>query len=198
MRILNAEYFKGTFEPENRGMSNIPEVCFIGRSNVGKSSMINTLVMQKVARTSSTPGATRMVNLYSIDYEYRGVRQQLIFSDFPGFGYSKVSKSTYMSWKKIIERYIVGNKFIRRLIWIFDVRRDMDALDEMLMEWIKDRGIDFTLVLTKIDKESRQNVAKKRDLFMKIFGDDKVFIFSSKDGYGRKELLSHIFSIADT
>jgi GTP-binding protein len=197
MRILNAEYVKGTLELENRGMSNIPEVCFIGRSNVGKSSMINTLVMQKVARTSSTPGATRMVNLYKIFYEFKGIKKWVLFSDFPGFGYSRVAKSTYMSWKKIIERYIMGNKFIRRLIWIFDVRRDMDALDEMLMEWIKDRGIDFTLVLTKIDKESRQNVAKKRDLFMKIFGDDKVFVFSSKDGYGRKELLSHIFSIIE-
>jgi GTP-binding protein len=197
MKILSAEYVKGTLELENRGMSNIPEVCFIGRSNVGKSSMINTLVMKKVARTSSTPGATRMVNLYKIFYEFKGIKKWVLFSDFPGFGYSKVSKGTYMSWKKIIERYIMENKFIRRLIWIFDVRRDMDALDEMLMEWIKDRGIDFTLVLTKIDKESRQNVAKKREMFGKVFRNNSIFVFSSKDGYGRKELLSHIFSIIE-
>jgi len=197
MKILSAEYVKGTFEPENRGMSNIPEVCFIGRSNVGKSSMINTLVMQKVARTSSTPGATRMVNLYKISYEFKGIKKWVLFSDFPGFGYSKVSKGTYMSWKKIIERYIIGNKFIRRLIWIFDVRRDLDELDNILIEWLKDNRIPFSFVITKIDKATRNETASKKAQFNKVFGLENVFVFSAKSGDGRKELLSHIFTVVE-
>ncbi len=198
MRILNAEYVKGTLEPENRRMSNIPEVCFIGRSNVGKSSMINTLVMQKVARTSSTPGATRLINLYSIDYEYRGVRQQLIFSDFPGFGYSKVSKVMQQNWQKMIEGYIERNKNIKRIIWVYDARREFDNLDEMLLEWFFDRKLHFTLVLTKTDKESRNFVDIKKRLSRQWIGEGEIFTFSAKTGEGRKELLSHIFSTADT
>ena len=171
-----------------------PEICFIGRSNVGKSSMINKLLAQRIARTSSTPGATQVINLYEVLYEHGRQRQRIIFSDFPGFGYSKVSKKIYRGWEAMIENYINANKLIKRLIWVYDVRRKIDETDNMLIDWMSDNNLDFTLVLTKIDKVSRNDVYAKRLIFEKLFGDGRVFVFSSKDGYGRIELLSHIVS----
>ncbi len=195
MKILDAQYVKGILVPERKDMYNIPEICFLGRSNVGKSSMINTLLMRKVARTSSTPGATRMINLYRVQYEAKGSKKWIMFSDFPGFGYSKVSKTTYQSWEKLIEGYVLENTCIRRLIWVFDIRRDMDTLDKTLIEWIEDNRLDVSLVLTKADKESSNVVAKRKALFSNYVENSQIFVFSSKDGTGRKELLSHILTV---
>jgi GTP-binding protein len=193
MKILTAQYLKGVTSPEGSLSESLPEVCFIGRSNVGKSSMINKLVTHKVAKTSSTPGATRIINLYKISYEFLGGRRSIIFSDFPGFGYAKVSRETYGGWQEMIETYISQNSRIEKLIWVYDVRRNIDELDKALIDWIFSLRLDFTLVLTKIDKETRNNVMNKKRLFSGYFGESRVFTFSAKDGYGRKELLSHIF-----
>jgi GTP-binding protein len=197
MRILNAEYLKTIAGQENREGMPIHEVCFMGRSNVGKSSLINALVGRKIARTSSTPGATRSINLYKVHYEYGGTRKWLILSDFPGFGYSKVPKGTYDTWERLVEGYIVANPSIRRLLWIFDVRREPDRLDEMLIEWLTYRRLSYTTVVTKIDKVGHSYVAQKKEYLRRALGCDDIFLFSSKDGYGRKELLSHIFSLIE-
>ena len=166
----------------------------MGRSNVGKSSMINKLVMQKVAKTSSTPGATKAINLYKVYYESGGARKSMIFSDFPGFGYAKVPKETYRGWQGMIETYVSSNSRIEKLVWVYDVRRDIDdstgrsSTGFFPFSWI------FAVALTKIDKETRNNISHKRRLFSGYFGESRVFAFSAKDGQGRKELLSHIFS----
>jgi GTP-binding protein len=195
MKILNAQYIKSVAGFEDRMQLEQPEICFIGRSNVGKSSMINKLVMQKVARTSSTPGATRMINIYKIQYEFDKERKSLIFSDFPGFGYAKVSKKTYQGWQGMIEGYINKNRFIKRLIWVYDVRRDIDEIDGNVIDWIGRTRLDFTMAITKIDKVSKNDMSAKKRLFEHNFGNDNVFLFSSRDGYGRDELLRHILSI---
>ncbi len=96
----------------------------------------------------------------------------------------------------MIDGYIRKNNFIRRLIWVYDVRRDTDELDNNVMRWIVSTGHNFTMVITKIDKVSKNEAFQKKRLFEKNFGNDRVFIFSSKDGYGREILLSHIFNIA--
>ncbi len=192
MKILSARYLKGVICPERSLKRKTPEIAFVGRSNVGKSSMINSLVAQKVARTSSTPGATRLINLYLIEYERGGLRQQAIFSDFPGFGYAKVPKEAQQGWQKMIEGYIEDNKEIKRVIWVYDVRREPDYLDEMLMEWFLDRKLPFSVVLTKTDKESKGFAANKKRLFRQYVKKSEVFVFSAKTGEGRKELLAHI------
>ena len=192
MKILNAEYIKGVTRPDETADETVPEVSFIGRSNVGKSSMINRLVMRKVAKTSSTPGATRIINLYKVLYELGGGRKWMVFSDFPGFGYAKVSKEMYKGWEAMIGGYIAENRRIRDLIWVYDVRRDIDDLDKALIDWVFSLELEFSVVLTKIDKETRSNVMKKKMLFSRYFGESRVLTFSAKDGYGRKELLSHI------
>ena len=194
MKILTAEYLKSVTRPDNISGESLPEICFVGRSNVGKSSMINKLVMQKVAKTSSTPGATRAINLYKVLYEFQGGRRSMMFSDFPGFGYAKVSRETYKSWQGMIETYISQNTRIEKLIWVYDVRRDIDDLDRTLIDWVFSLQLDFAVALTKIDKDTRNNVTNKKRLFSRYFGESRVFVFSAKDGYGRKELLSHIFS----
>jgi len=194
MKILEAQFIMSVNNYRERKQFDIGEVCFIGRSNVGKSSAINALVNRKIARISSTPGATRMINLYKVHYEYEAKKDWLIFSDFPGFGYSKVSKGTYEGWMDSVERYIQENIHIKRLIWIFDVRRDPDRLDDMLVQWMTYIRIGFTVVLTKVDKETRNNRGRKRDIFEKYVKNSPVFLFSSKDGYGKEELLSHILT----
>jgi GTP-binding protein len=192
MKILTAKYIGSIAGPGEKEILDEPEVSFIGRSNVGKSSMINRLVMQKVARTSSTPGATRMINLYEVFYEVDGVRERLIFSDFPGFGYAKASKKVSRGWQELIESYITASRSIKRLIWVYDVRREIDELDKALIEWLRSLKLDFTLVLTKTDKVNSSAASTKKKSFEKLFGEKRVFGFSSKDGCGRTELLSHI------
>ena len=193
MKILGAQYLKSVTSPDKSLQGKMPEISFVGRSNVGKSSMINSLAMRKIAKTSSTPGATKLVNLYQIDYESGGKRQQIIFSDFPGFGYSKVSKAMQQGWQKMIEGYIEGNNAIQRIIWVYDVRREPDDLDDMLLEWFFDRKLPFSVVLTKTDKESRSYAANKKRLFRQYVKKDiEILIFSAKTGEGRKELLAHI------
>jgi len=194
MKILSAEYLTTIVTPEKREFIKIPEVCFIGRSNVGKSSLINRLVMRKIARTSSTPGATKAINLFKIHYEFNELRKWVIFSDFPGFGYAKVSKSTYRSWESMINTYITKNPSIQRVTWIFDIRRDPDVLDKTVLEWIRHSQIPFSIILTKSDKENRSFGLGKKDKLGKEFQTNDIFIFSAKDGYGREGVLSHFFT----
>ncbi|OPY70593.1 MAG: putative GTP-binding protein EngB [Syntrophorhabdaceae bacterium PtaU1.Bin034] len=192
MRIIDASFFRSLTEVGQRKSVLLPEVCFIGRSNVGKSTLINSLALRKIARTSSTPGATRLINLYNIRWESQGQKKNTVFSDFPGFGYSKVSKIIYENWQVMVEGYMLRNECLKRVLWLFDIRRDFDQLDEMLLEWLRENQLAFSLVLTKADKESRSRSLQKKQAFRRLLGSEDVFLFSSKDGYGRKELLSHV------
>jgi len=192
MRILNAEFVKSIVVYEGAGNDALPEICFIGRSNVGKSSMINNLVARKIARTSSTPGATKLINIFNINYESRMVKKALCFSDFPGFGFSKVSRAVSRSWQEMIENYILKNKKIRTIIWLFDIRREIDELDEMLIEWLLENNLNFCVVLTKCDKETQGAIVKKKRLFETYLKNRDVFTYSSKTGLGKKEILSYM------
>ncbi len=195
MRIIDASFLKSLTKAGDRKGIPLPEICFVGRSNVGKSSLLNTLVARKIARTGSTPGATRLINLYGVRSESKGRRNEMIFSDFPGFGYSKVSKGIYENWQTMVEGYMIGNEWIRRVFWAFDIRRSFDDLDRMLLEWLNDNGLAFSLVLTKADKEGRDGRARARLSFQQLLGMEKVFPFSAKDGSGRKDLLDHIAEV---
>ncbi|MGA2110367.1 MAG: ribosome biogenesis GTP-binding protein YihA/YsxC [Syntrophorhabdales bacterium] len=195
MRIIDARFLKSLTKAGDRKGISLPEICFVGRSNVGKSSLLNALVGRKTARTGSTPGATRLINLYGVRSESNGRRNEMIFSDFPGFGYSKVSKGIYENWQAMVEGYMIGNEWIRRVFWAFDIRRSFDDLDRMLLEWLNDNGLAFSLVLTKADKEGRDGQARALLSFQRLLGMEDVFLFSAKDGSGRKELLAHIGDI---
>ena len=192
MRILDAGFVKSvTAISQRKGLPD-REICFIGRSNVGKSSLLNGLSMRKIARTSTTPGATRLINLYRIRFEQDGKKREALFSDFPGFGYSKVARTVYENWQSMIEGYMIGNELIRLVLWVLDVRRDFDDLDRMLLEWLEENRLPFSVVLTKADKEGRGKSLEKKQNLQRIIGDRSVFLFSSKDGTGRRELLAHL------
>lgn len=195
MRIIDAKYVKSVSSPGEVQFNAAAEICFIGRSNVGKSSLINALVTQRVARTSSRPGATRMINIYKVLYESLGKRDWIIFSDFPGFGYAKVSRSMALDWQKMVEGYLPANERIKRIIWLLDVRRDFDDLDLMLAQWLHSKQLPFTPVLTKVDKETQGNIAKKVRSYEQFFNGQKAYLFSSRTGYGKKELLAHMRQI---
>ncbi|MHB8108428.1 MAG: ribosome biogenesis GTP-binding protein YihA/YsxC [Syntrophorhabdaceae bacterium] len=197
MRILNANYEKSVSSPAEVSQENLPEICFVGRSNVGKSSLINILVNQRVARTSSRPGATRMINIYKVSYEIMGLRKVAIFSDFPGFGYARVSRDMALSWQKMVENYLPNNPRIKDIIWLFDVRRDPDELDRMMLDWLVAKDIPFTPVLTKIDKETQGNIMRKSRAFGMFLEGRDLNRFSAKTGYGKKELIAHISGVLE-
>ncbi len=195
MRIIDARYIKSVRAAKDAEVGDLPEICFVGRSNVGKSSLINALAAQRVARTSSRPGATRMINIYKVLYESRGRRGWVIFSDFPGFGYARVSREMAREWRRMVEGYLLTNDRIRRIVWLFDVRRDPDNLDSMLVEWFLAKRLPFSPVLTKVDKETQGNIARKRRSFEAFLNGARAHLFSSRTGHGKKELLLHISDV---
>lgn len=159
---------------------SLPEVAFVGRSNAGKSSLINTLLKRKIARTSSTPGRTQGLCFFK-------VRNNLIFVDFPGFGYAKTSKTLREQWADLAEQYYSSRRTLRGAVWIYDIRRDPDRLDHQMKEWLQHHEKPFCLVLTKCDhlkrgewKERQKKIAEALEI-----PENHVVIFSSKtqEGY---------------
>lgn len=194
MRIIDASFTKSVTELAQRRNIGLPEICLVGRSNVGKSSLLNTLTGRKIARTGSTPGVTRLINLYTVTSEGEGKKRSFLLSDFPGFGYSKVSQGMYEGWQTMVENYMTHNEWIRHVLWIFDIRRTFDRLDTMLLSWLRTQGLGFSLILTKADKEGRGKTLQQEHAFKGLLGREEVIAFSSKDGYGKSRLLSHIGS----
>lgn len=192
MKILGAEFLKSIVNEREKKFGELPEIAFIGRSNVGKSSLINCLLMRKIARTSSLPGATRTINLYRVEYEHMAKRRSAIFSDFPGFGYTALPRFIYERWERMIDSYVSNNPMVRRIIWVLDIRRNFDALDELTWRWLESKEIPFSFAVTKIDKVSKDEMRLRKDKFLNIIGDIPVFFVSAKERTGRKELLVHL------
>jgi len=160
-----------------------PEVAFVGKSNVGKSSLINAMLGRKrLARTSGTPGKTRTINFF-------GVEDKLYFVDLPGYGYAKVSKSESAKWGSMVEGYLKARPPLKRIFLLIDIRHEPGANDLMLYEWFKHYELPFTLVATKADKLSRNAVQKHLAVIRKALGADAPPIaFSSETRAGRDEL----------
>lgn len=168
----------------------LPEIAFVGRSNAGKSSLINTLVGQRIARTSSTPGRTQGLIFFQ-------VRPNLTFVDFPGFGYAKTSKSIRESWGKLAEFYYAERHTHRLTLWIYDIRRNPDELDFQMLEWLRSAEKPFLIALTKCDQlkkpqwdERRLAIAEQLDLPSEI-----LIPCSSKTKEGIKKLWREIEQI---
>jgi len=133
---------------------SLPEVAFVGRSNAGKSSLLNTLAGQKIARTSSTPGRTQGLCFFKVD--------SLIFVDFPGFGYARVSKQTRLDWGELADGYYSLRKTLRRTVWIYDIRREPDPLDFQMKDWLEAKGKPYLVALTKSDRLKRGEWENRR------------------------------------
>ncbi|HEX9972609.1 MAG TPA: ribosome biogenesis GTP-binding protein YihA/YsxC [bacterium] len=149
MKINSAEFIGSFAKLDQIPKQRLPEVAFSGRSNVGKSSLINCLVnRKKLALTSSTPGKTRLLNYYSVNDAFYLV-------DLPGFGYAKVAQQERQAWKKLIESFFVNSKFLNGVIHIIDSRHGLTTLDHELVDWLADLKLPLLLVATKTDKLQR-------------------------------------------
>jgi GTP-binding protein len=162
-----------------------PQVAVSGRSNVGKSSLLNKLVGQrKLAKVSSTPGKTRALNFFLIDEKYYLV-------DLPGYGYAKVSKSIKDEWGKLIEQYLNEEKRIAGMVFLLDCRRDPAEEDLQLLSWLADRGLPVMLVITKADKLGRDKLSQKMRQVEAELGLPSI-AFSAVTGLGKEQLTSAI------
>jgi GTP-binding protein len=167
-----------------------PEIAFLGRSNVGKSSLLNTLVGEKAARVSQTPGRTRAINFFALLDASQ--RRRLVFADLPGYGYAKVSKSLSAGWPEFIEPYLAIRSTLRLCVCLVDANVPAQQSDRQLMYWLRAAGREFVVAATKIDRLSgngrtRNLLALKLDLDV-----DEVLPVSAKTGYGVKELWARI------
>jgi GTP-binding protein len=163
-----------------------PAVVFAGRSNAGKSSLINCLTGQRhLARTSNTPGRTREIIYFAIDEIYH-------FVDLPGYGYAKIAESERQRWKPMMEVFFKRAEGLRLVVMILDVRRDPNADDLQMLDWLEARGLPYIFAVTKCDKLSRSQVAKRLKELQKVLGleDDSALVpVSSQTGYGIGDLL---------
>ena len=167
-----------------------PEFAFVGRSNVGKSSLINALMMRKsFARTSSEPGKTQTINFYRITAE-----QDLYFVDLPGYGYAKVSKITQEKWAKMIEKYLKTSQMLKAVFLLVDIRHEPSAGDKAMYSWLKARGFtDVIVIATKSDKISRGQIPSHLKVIREALGmgkNDLLIPFSSENKSGREEVYS--------
>ena len=189
MKIKEAEFIKSAPTLEQCPTSNFPEFAFAGRSNVGKSSLINYLTHhKKLARTSSEPGRTRMLNYYLIN-------KSMYFVDLPGYGYAKVSRATRNAWQREMKRYLSDREQLRAIIQVVDIRHDAGPLDLEMAEKIREIGVPWLLVVTKADKISKSSQQQQVAKIAKTLGMDnknRIFLVSSEKQFGEESLLNEL------
>jgi len=174
--------------PEN----DKPEIAFAGKSNVGKSSLINSLINRKsLARTSSSPGKTQTINYYNIN-------DALYFVDLPGYGYAKTAEVVREKWGKMVERYLMSSKQLKLIFLLIDIRHEPSQNDKNMYEWILFHGFMPVIIATKMDKINRSQIAKHIKMIKEGLGassETKIFPFSSLSKQGKDELWNYIVSV---
>ncbi len=194
MKIKSAVFAISNTEHKKCPTGDLPEYAFIGRSNVGKSSLINMLTEQKkLAKTSGRPGKTQLINHFLINEEWYIV-------DLPGYGYAKVSKSSREKFEKFISEYLTQREQLLNVFVLLDSRLDPQQIDLEFMNWCGEKQIPFAMVFTKIDKLSssalQKNMAKYKKEMQKYWEElPPVFTTSSESGFGREKILNYIEQI---
>ena len=164
------------------------EIAFLGRSNVGKSSLINSLLGTKVAHVSATPGRTRAINFFGIYTSAKQLEPEMIFSDLPGYGYARISRQISSEWPKFIEPYLAERQTLRLCISIVDANVPPQTSDRQLIEWLKDAGRDFLVVATKSDRLSANKLRNALTLLRREHQIENILAYSAKTGGGKAEL----------
>jgi GTP-binding protein len=170
---------------------SLPEVAFLGRSNVGKSSVINTLTGDKIARTSSTPGRTRSINFFEVRWPGKP-QPEVIFADLPGYGYAKLSREISEEWPKFIEPYLNDRSTLALCVALVDVNVPPQASDRQLLDFLNASGRDFLLIATKSDRLSNNQLRNALKVFTDAYPAAPVIPFSAKTGAGRDEVWKKI------
>ena len=195
MKVKSASYIGSAVKKEQYPLEGKPEIAFVGRSNVGKSSLINTLVNRRgLVKTSGTPGKTRMINFFDVNGELNMV-------DLPGYGYAAVSKSMKEEWAGLIEGYLKERQELQLVVQLIDIRHEPTVLDVQMYSWLQNSGVPYLLVATKADKIAKgkrinhlTSIKKK----LALPSDSKVISFSSVSGEGKAEIWKVIMdSISD-
>lgn len=185
MNVNNVLLAAVAVKREQYPTDQLPEVAFAGKSNVGKSSLINTMINRKaLARTSQNPGKTRTINFYNVE-------NQLYFVDLPGYGYAKAPKTEKEKWGKMIESYLLKRQELRSIILLVDIRHEPGENDIMMYEWLKHYGHNIIIVATKSDKIKRSQLDKHKKMLATAFGlgkEDILLPFSSESKAGKDEL----------
>ena len=189
MKITSAQFIKSAVWPPQYPPAIMPEIAFVGRSNVGKSSLMNTLVGRKnLAKTSNTPGRTQLINFFTVN-------ETISFVDLPGYGFAKVPRSVKKDWGDMMEAYLRERQSLCLVIFILDIRRDPNADDLSLRDWLDHYRIPYLYILTKSDKLSNnQAIARKRAIekMLRISSEKKTILFSAKTQKGKVDILAFL------
>ena len=186
MKITSAEFLKSALKESDWPHDNVPEVAFLGRYNVGKSSLLNSLLgVRGLARTSSTPGRTQMLNFFLINNQFR-------FVDLPGYGYARAPKALQKDWGAAAEEFLAKREQLVLSIHIVDSRHEPSKLDLQLHEWLRHHRKPQLIVITKSDKLSRNELAQSVKRAARIFQDTDLITYSSTKRQGREQLWNAI------
>ena len=176
-----------------RPQHDLPEIAFAGRSNVGKSSLLNQLVRRKrFARVSNTPGRTREINFFQVN-------DRFVLVDLPGYGYARISKARRAEWRPLIEGYLRSSPHLRGVVQLLDVRHEPTADDRQMLDFLAELEVPTVVVLTKMDKLSRAGAAERVEAIARELGldEDQMIPFSSQTGEGRNELAEALVALLD-
>lgn len=188
MKIASAEFVKSAFERAHWTTDGRPEIAFLGRSNVGKSSLLNSLLLRKgLARTSNTPGRTQSINFFLINDSF-------YFADLPGYGYARVSKSMRSDWGQMAREYLEQREELALCIQLVDSRHKPTALDLQLNEWLEHENKPRIIVATKADKLSNNELARSLKVINGMALGAKAIAYSAQTGRGRDDLWSEIIA----
>jgi len=185
MKITSAEFLKSALKEADWPRDNIPEIAFLGRSNVGKSSLINSLLgVRGLARTSSTPGRTQLLNFFLINRQFR--------VDLPGYGYARAPKAVRAEWSSAAEEYLAKREQLVLSIHIVDSRHEPSKQDLQLHEWLVHHHKPHLIVATKSDKLSKNELSRNVNRAARAFKSDNLIIYSATKREGRDRLWSAI------
>ena len=186
MKITSAEFVKSAFNETHWTTDGLPEISFLGRSNVGKSSLLNSLLQRKgLARTSNTPGRTQSINFFLVN-------ENFYFTDLPGYGYAKVSKTMRADWGKMAEEYLAERRELVLSIQLIDSRHAPTTLDRQLNEWLLYHDKNHLVVATKADKLSANKLKESLKEIEKTLPTSRIISYSSTTGKGRDEVWGEI------
>jgi GTP-binding protein len=185
-----AQFMLSAMAAEQFPAPDAPEIAFLGRSNVGKSSLLNKLVGEKTARVSQTPGRTRAINFFALLDPSQ--QRKLVFADLPGYGYAKISKSISAGWPEFIEPYLAIRSTLKLCVCLVDANVPAQESDRQLIDWLRAAERDFAVVATKIDRLSGNQRTRNLLALKKGLELSELLPVSAKTGYGLKELWARI------
>jgi GTP-binding protein len=194
---IHAQFLKSAAAPDQFPPESVPEVAFLGRSNVGKSSLINALLGQKIAHVSSTPGRTRTINFLALRSKPETVEPELILADLPGYGYAKISREISAEWPKFIEPYLAERDTLKLSVCLVDVNVPPQKSDAKLITWLQHHDRELLLVATKTDRLSSNQLHKAMAELRREYQVEKIIACSAKTKKGIPELWAEIRAAAE-